>query len=221
MAYQPIIFPTLVNKTWGEVNLNEIAQKEFSNVEKENKLLNPEFCDEWVKKIAQKHHVDFTWGGHFEDRKHLWRGYYTESKKVTHLGVDYNVPSGTEVVAPRNCEVVHVWADTNLNNGWGGRVILKLETPWENAPYLVLGHLAHKSLPQLGKTIEKGQFIATTGVPIENGGWFPHLHVQCVNVDYFQAHLHDLTLLDGYYLMEGKPYDLAPDPTLLVGIHSY
>lgn len=217
MKYQPTIFPDLLNTTWAEVNLGEIAQKEFSQTNIANPLLDPVFCDNWVKKVANEHGVDFTWGGHFENRKHLWRGYYTGNEKVTHLGVDYNVPAGTKVVAPRNCEVIHVWADDSIHNGWGGRVILRLDEPWQCAPYLILGHLAHNTLPHLGQFIQKDEFIAKTGVAHENGGWFPHLHVQCVNEDYYQAHLNDLTLLDGYYLIEGKPYDLAPDPSLLVG----
>lgn len=219
MKYQPTIFPDLINCTWSEVNLGELAKKEFPMIEtfEENPLLNPEFCENWVKKVAFENHCDFTWGGHFEDRQHLWHGYYTGSEKVTHLGVDYNVPAGTKVSAPRKCEVIHVWADSSVNNGWGGRIILKLDEPWQNAPYLVLGHLAHDSLPQVGEVFSEGEVLAKTGVAFENGGWFAHLHVQCVNEKFYQAHLHDLTLLDGYYLVNGKPFDLAPNPTLLVG----
>jgi murein DD-endopeptidase MepM/ murein hydrolase activator NlpD len=217
MKYQPTIFPDLLNKTWAQVNLGQLAQKEFSSIQETNPLLNPEFCENWVKKVALEHQADFTWGGHFEDRKHLWRGYYEGSEKVTHLGVDYNVPAGTKVATPRSAQVVHVWADSSIHNGWGGRVILKLDEPWENAPYLIFGHLAHDSLPKLNQKFNAGEIIAKTGVAFENGGWFAHLHVQCANEEFYQAHLNDLTLLDGYYLVKGQPFELAPNPTLLVG----
>lgn len=215
--YQPTVFPTLEGKTWAQVDLNDVAVREFPKME-ENQLLDAVFCDNWVKSIAQKSGVDFTWGGHFEDRKHLWTGYYTGAQKVTHLGIDYNVPSGTPVAAPAACEVVHSWADISVHNGWGGRLILKLDTPWLGARYLVLGHLSHKGLPPEGTRFEQGHVIQVTGVPSENGGWFPHLHVQCVNEDFYQAHIEDLKLLDGYYLVDGQPHDLAPSAKYLMGV---
>ena len=215
--YQPIVFPTLQGKSWVQVDLNDLAIKDFLQME-ENKLLDAQFCDNWVKGIANKLGADFTWGGHFEDRKHLWTGYYSDAKKVTHLGIDYNVPSGTPVAAPVACEVVHSWADTSVHNGWGGRLLLKLDTRWMGAPYLVLGHLAHKDLPPVGTRFAAGDIIHTTGVPSENGGWFPHLHVQCVNESFYQQHIGDLKLLDGYYLVDGEPHDLAPSPKYLMGV---
>lgn len=217
MNYKPIIFPTLVNCSWAETNLDSHALNDFPDKTQKNKLLNADFCDEWVREIALKLGADFSWGGHFEDRKHLWRGYYEDAEKVTHLGIDYNVPSGTVVSAPADCIVVHSWADTCTDNGWGGRLILRLEKPWLNAPYLILGHLAHRNLPKEGMVFKTGDIIAETGKPNENGGWFPHLHVQCANEDFYQQHIQDLTLLDGYYLVGGKPFDLAPSPKYLVG----
>lgn len=215
--YKPTIFPTLSGCTWAEVDLGQHASKNFPDLHEENKLLDSQYCDAWVKNIANEHGVDFTWGGHFEDRKHLWRGYYDDSEVVTHLGIDYNVPSGIPVAAPRKCIVVHSWADTSTKNGWGGRLILKLDEPWQNAHYLILGHLAHQNLPKEGTVFESGDIIGKTGQPHENGGWFPHLHVQCVNEDFYQQHINDLTLLDGYFLVEGKPYQLAPSAKYLVG----
>jgi hypothetical protein len=217
MTYKPTIFPTLQGKTWTEVDLGSHSIEDFPNL-LDNKLLDAEFCNQWVKDIANKHGVDFTWGGHFEDRKHLWRGYYDNSEKVTHLGIDYNVPSGTPVAAPRACEVVHSWADGSTNNGWGGRLILKLDIPWQNADYLILGHLAHLNLPKEGTRFELGEIITVTGEPHENGGWFPHLHVQCVSQAFYEQHIKDLTLLDGYYLVEGEPHHLAPSPKYLMGV---
>jgi murein DD-endopeptidase MepM/ murein hydrolase activator NlpD len=216
MTYKPTIFPTLHGTTWAEVDLGNYAIKNFPSLN-DNKLLDDKFCDQWVKNIAQNIGVDFTWGGHFEDRKHLWRGYYDNTDKVTHLGIDYNVPAKTPVAAPRACEVVHSWADTSMHNGWGGRLILRLDDAWENAHYLILGHLAHENLPKEGTRFEAGDIVALTGQPHENGGWFPHLHVQCVNEEFYQQHINDLTLLDGYYLIDGKPHDLAPSPKYLVG----
>jgi murein DD-endopeptidase MepM/ murein hydrolase activator NlpD len=216
MTYTPIIFPELKNSKWKEVNLGLNAEKTYKNVNIPNPLLEPEFCNQFVKRIAQEEGVDFTYGGHFEDRKHLWRGYYND-EIVTHLGIDYNVPSGTLVSVPEDCEVVHSWCDTSIHNGWGGRLIFKLSNPWKGALYLIYGHLEHLDLPKEGVKFKKGDIIGKTGVPSENGGWFPHLHVQCVNESFFNKHIDDLKLLDGYYLEKGEPHDLAPSPKFLVG----
>lgn len=217
MTYKPTIFPTLQNSTWAEVDLGGASLADFPSLDNGNQLLDAQFCDQWVSNIAKNMGVDYTWGGHFEDRKHLWSGYYSEAEKVTHLGIDYNVPSGTPVAAPTDCVVVHSWAEQSNTNGWGGRLILKLNTPWKNAPYLILGHLAHENLPKEGTVFKEGEVITITGTPKENGGWFPHLHVQCANEEFYQQHLSDLTLLDGYYLTEGKPHHLAPSAKYLVG----
>jgi hypothetical protein len=217
MHYSPIIFPTLLNASWVQVDLGQLAKKDYPLDGNKNMLLDSVTCDNWVKKIANQHGADYTWGGHFEDRKHLWHGYYKNAKRVTHLGVDYNVPAGTIVSTPRDCEVVHSWADISNHNGWGGRVILKLDTPWKGAKYLMYGHLAHDSLPTEGAIFKAFEVIGKTGVATENGGWFPHLHVQCITEEFFNQFKDNLESLDGYYNLDGTPYELAPDPTFLVG----
>lgn len=94
---------------------------------------------------------------------------------------------------------------------------VNLDKAWEKADYLIFGHLAHQNLTNIGDKFLKGQIVAKTGISSENGGWFPHLHVQCVNQSLINQYQYDLRELDGYYLVEGKPYDIAPDPTYLVG----
>lgn len=123
MSYRPIIFPELMLANWKEVDLAFLAQQEFPHEFLPNQLLDPDFCNHWVFNIAKKQAADYTYGGHFEDRKKLWRGYYKSAKKVTHLGVDYNVPSGTLVSAPRDLTIIHSWKDTSIHNSWGGRLI--------------------------------------------------------------------------------------------------
>jgi hypothetical protein len=50
-----------------------------------------------------------------------------------------------------------------------------------------------------------------------NGGWDPHLHVQLVSDEMFEAYRGRLEDLDGYYLADDDGYRrLAPDPTELV-----
>jgi hypothetical protein len=217
MIYRPIIFPELVDATWVKVDLGARARKDFPDTSKPNPLLNGVFCNDWVSRIAREKDAEYTWGGYLEDRKHLWRGYYEDAECVTHLGVDYNVPAGTVVSVPRDCVVVHKWTDHELENGWGGRLIVRFSESWQGAPFLILGHLAYEGLPEIGAHFSTGQPIARTGIIAENGGWFPHLHVQCCSTDFFNRHASDLENLDGYYLERGYPLDIAPDPSKLVG----
>jgi hypothetical protein len=218
MSYVPdAVMPTLANAQWAQVDLAALAARDFPDSVGPNPLLDPEACDAWVKTKAAEAGADFTWGGHFEDRKALWRGYYENAPAVAHLGVDFNAPSGTPIHAPRDCEVVHSWPDANRSNGWGGRLVLLLDEPWRGAPYLVLGHLAHAGLPAAGTRFGRGAAMAMTGKAHENGGWFPHLHAQCCSQAYFDLHRGDLELLDGYVLEAGASIEIAPDPTLLLG----
>lgn len=219
MQYAPFIFPDLSYSTWAIADLGKLAARDFPDTSEKNALLNPDLCAAWVNLIAASAGVDYTWGGHFEDRQHLWRGYYTDAEAVTHLGVDYNVPSGTRVATPRDGIVVHSWADTSIHNGWGGRLIILLSEPWQGAQYLIFGHLAHAALPQVGTHFNAGDIIGVTGTADENGGWFPHLHVQCASSEFYSRHMDDLRLLDGYVTSIGKPYDEAPDPSFLVGCY--
>jgi hypothetical protein len=78
------------------------------------------------------------------------------------------------------------------------------------------GHLSWDSVQQIdvGERIAVGSKIGALGIPAENGGWPPHLHVQCI-VD-----------MEGYMgdypgvckLSEREQYlRNCPDPLLMLG----
>ena len=97
-----------------------------------------------------------------------------------HLGMDYNVPANTEVFAFRQGYVGTVLVDKDQKGGWGGMVIIK---PFDDAKLqvcTVYAHLKPDSLPRIGETVFPGKKIGIIGDIHENGGWFPHLHVQMV-----------------------------------------
>jgi hypothetical protein len=169
-----------------------------------------------VEKIARELGVDFTFGGWGEDRSHLWRGHYHDPNVMRHLGVDYNVPAETLVVAPAEMTVINAWPDPDQDGGWGGQLIVKLAKPYRGADYVIFGHLAHDSLPAVGKTFAAAEPFAVLGGAHENGGWFPHLHVQCFTQKIYDKYALDLTKIDGYGL-NGEPLEPDfPDPTGLV-----
>lgn len=200
----PIIFPTLKDTNWGLVNLNEYA-KEFDKIEK-NPLNDPEFCLKWVDNISKNLNVDYTFGGYLELRTTLWRGHYHNPKEMTHLGMDYNVPVYTPVTIPKKCKVEFTYKDMDQYGGWGGFIVFRLLNTVLDE-YLIYGHLSHNSLPDTGKIFNPGDIVAKTGEMTENGGWYPHLHVQRFIKNKWDDSKTNFLKIDGY------GYNLLPIPS--------
>jgi murein DD-endopeptidase MepM/ murein hydrolase activator NlpD len=97
---------------------------------------------------------------------------------------------------------------------YGGTLVLEHPGGW----YSLYGHLerAVASRWQPGTPIQAGQELALLGSPDENGGWEPHLHLQCM-LDMGQ-HYGDFP---GVCLPEELTQyrALCPDPYPLLGIH--
>src|SRR3954470_6119082 len=50
-----------------------------------------------------------TYGGYGEDRRNIWdKTYLKETKQFIHLGVDIQMPKGTEVIAPFDAQLIDV-----------------------------------------------------------------------------------------------------------------
>jgi hypothetical protein len=54
---------------------------------------------------------------------------------------------------------------------------------------------------QIGDEIEKGAVVADIGAPPHNGGWWSHLHLQCISKEYYEwCRDNDIDkTLDGYF----------------------
>lgn len=196
-----MLFPSLKNKIFGYVNHNLEAQewmlKNPTTAEK-NPLLNPVVCEKMVNDIHKKYSLDFSYGGWMEDRSFLWKdSYLQESGNFTHLGVDVNVPPGTEVSADFDAVVVKVDSDYPEEGGWGTRVILKHAV---SSVYMIYAHLDPKVECKVGDTITRGQIFAKVGKAPHNGNWFPHLHLQTISAEYFDEleESNSWDELDGY-----------------------
>lgn len=199
-----LIFPQLKGE-WKELNLNEEAELLFearqnSNIpnKDENPLLNPHLCSIWVEALHEKRGCDYSYGGYLEDRKSLWKGHYHKEGHTTHIGVDFNVPAYTEVYMPFDGELVAAENDPHQNGGWGTRVIFKV-----NDLYVIFAHLRPSDF-SLGEYYRKGCTIGSLGTPMNNGGWFPHLHVQCMK-NYDMG-------VDGYFQAVDNLKELFPNP---------
>jgi hypothetical protein len=153
-----------------------------------------------------------TYGGFLEDRTQLWSGLYPPLKKksqLVHLGADINnLAPGQPVASLTDGIVFHTLLDNSFRIGWGGRVIIQSLVPESKQPiYIMYAHLSDK-LPQVGAPIAKGQIIGFIGDPQQNGGWFPHLHLQVMTHKYIHKYAKDLNSIDGYAI---APASLKPD----------
>jgi len=183
-----MIFPSLKGKTFGYVNLNTeaiewCASKNFKYGRENNPLLDPEISTEMVNDTHKKYALDYSYGGWMENRSTLCGGTYLEKTGgFIHLGVDINVPAGTEVATDFNASVVKIDDDYPEENGWGPRVILKHSA----LPiYMIYAHLDREIKCRVGDALEKGNIFARVGKAPYNGGWFPHCHVQSISYKYY------------------------------------
>ncbi len=100
--------------------------------------------------------------------------------RTIHVGIDIGAPVHTEVLAVMD-GVIEKQGYLAENGDYGHLLITKHRlTPVANTEIWVLyGHLSADSiLHQPQKIIKKGEVIARIGSESENGGWFPHLHIQ-------------------------------------------
>ncbi len=190
-----MLFPELQGKRFSSTDLDREARE--LGLGEENALLDPEMCQKFVEDCHRRYKTDFSYGGWLELRSTLWRGsYLDEAEHYVHLGIDFNVPAGTAVAAPRACLVIRIDNDFPDVYGWGNRIIV------HDAEMNVMVIYAHLDTPtgvKVGDSLKPGQVFARVGDASKNGGWFPHLHVQLVVPEQYERLLqNDLRDLDGY-----------------------
>lgn len=193
------LFPRLKGK-WAELNFNKwarIVKKELPY----NPFLDPVLCGKWVKLLHETIKIKYSWGGYMEDRSDLWEGHYHTPGSMIHLGVDFNVPENTLVCLPKTGKLIHSELDEDQNGGWGGKIIFEID-----GLYFIFGHLKHIA-HEIGRTYKEGYDIGHIAGIKSNGGWYPHLHIQCMRQ--FNAGI------DGYgRAYSGLEYDF-PNPIVL------
>lgn len=212
------ILPDYSETPFVKVNLDDEAKKRFDmTIGLMSPMADLKNQTSLLGKLYRENHLP-CYGGFLEDRSVLWRG-FEESKKMIHLGIDINnLMPGFRVTTPCKSKVIHLHVDNLEYNGWGGRIILELETSYLGCKYLMYGHLAHTNLPIVGTLFEAKDTVGYIGDYDENGGWFYHLHVQLITDHHFNMHKDDLSKLDGYLLDSDFPLvdEYARDPTGLI-----
>src|SRR5581483_4106920 len=166
--------------TWAKINLND-EFKRFDDETLRSPACNPVWCADMVKKIHIEKGVDFSYGGFLEYRGDVWRGHYmSKTSDYIHVGVDYNVPIGTEVIIPADGILLLAELDVDRFGGWGGRMIFHMEDENSIPKYVEFAHMFDMNT-QVGEYYEVGDTIGFVADDLNNGGWYPHLHVQVMD----------------------------------------
>lgn len=118
-------------------------------------------------------------GRYDENRPGLYtQNLFTGSGRHHHVGIDLGAPASTPVYA-YDAGVIVNFGDNTAAGDYGPTLIT--EHLFEGRPlYVLWGHLSRKSLEgkSIGQKFQAGEVIAWLGDESENGGWFPHLHLQ-------------------------------------------
>ena len=117
--------------------------------------------------------------GYLENRATILRNYpqMVIEGRFYHLGIDINVPCGTKLFAPYDCEVVVSDYEEGQGN-YGGLTVLKCGIQSAGMVYLLFGHLNPEKLPCVGARLAQGMEFAQIGDMTQNGNWFYHTHLQ-------------------------------------------
>lgn len=206
----------LAVKKWGAINLNDLANT-WMTIERANlratNLLDPMHQEQLLTEAHEQYGIEFSYGGYLEDRSFLLRDTYLPPDGMIHLGVDYNVPAGTPIALPASGRVVFAIHDKDQEGGWGGRVDFFNE---EKGIYFILGHLDIMTAEYpTGVWCGKGTTAGFIGNSNENGGWFPHLHLQVVAKDEYERY-DDPMKIDGYGKMTPDLESRYLNPEVLI-----
>ncbi len=117
------------------------------------------------------------------------RNLYTQSKHFTltneeprniHLGIDLWAKALTPIFAPLDGKI-HSQQFNNNHLDYGATIITEHSLEGEKF-YILFGHLSLASLKlkDIGELFKAGDKIGELGIPDENGGWPPHLHLQII-----------------------------------------
>jgi murein DD-endopeptidase MepM/ murein hydrolase activator NlpD len=187
------IFVPFETRTWTVLNLNDYDVPGDAN---------PFICPVWQTRYIPL----YSCGGYLEDRSSILRGFDRDLKRMIHVGIDIVMPAGTTVTVPRDCTVVFSGYDEDVFNGWGGRMIFDLGNT-----YLLYGHLTPESLKNTGDLCFAGSPVCVLADYNRNGGWFPHLHAQCIRKEYYES-VSDVSQIDGYVERYSEALKVSIDP---------
>lgn len=189
-----------------------VGQDELSGFKDSFDMLNQ--LEFFVQSKLKGAGARFGYGSYLEVRSlYIIADHFNTGKvRNIHLGIDVWAEAGTPLYAPFDA-IVHSHKYNDAPFDYGHCVVLECEDL-----YILMGHLSpsYLELIRQGDKIKAGTLIGHLGGPESNGGWVPHLHLQCIkDIGHYQGdypgvcHKDDLS----FYKMN------CPDPTGLIGVN--
>jgi peptidoglycan LD-endopeptidase LytH len=137
-----------------------------------------QLLDDYVNQVKEHHKAQWAIGG-YREKRNLYQTsehFAGMDRRDLHLGIDVWGPANSPIYCPTD-GVIHSFAYNDKALDYGYALIIQHQDF-----YTLYGHLgsSHFDSWQVGKTVSKGEVIATLGGKNENGGWPPHLHFQII-----------------------------------------
>ncbi len=148
------------------------------------KLTTAKDYELFIKNYLDKNNAKIAFGGYNEirnlyQRSTVFKNETTEERNI-HIGLDLWINEPAPVYAALEGKI-HSLQNNEALGDYGPTIIL--EHHIENITFHTLyGHLSLDSLKEkkVGNFVQKGQQIATLGLPPINGDYAPHLHFQII-----------------------------------------
>ena len=139
--------------------------------------------------------------------------------RTVHIGIDVGAPAGTAIHAPLD-GTVHSLRDNDAPGDYGPTIVLEHSATGDRPVFWTLyGHLSRPTLERFkpGQAVRAGELLGWLGEVTENGGWWPHVHVQVIC---------DLFDRSGDFQGVARPNErnvmlsVCPDPSPLLGLNA-
>lgn len=162
----------------------------------------------------------FAFGRYNEDRKGVYTAALFEGVRTIHMGVDLFAPVGNLVFAFADGVILYSEYRDAVGD-YGATIVTKHivkqpDSEGKGVPlYALYGHLSRQSLTKVhvGSSFRGGDVLGSIGDRTENGGWYPHLHLQ---LSWEEPRVCDMP---GVVSVENREAALKmyPDPSMILG----
>ncbi len=140
--------------------------------------------ESYIENYLAKKRAKVAFGGYCEirnlyKRSTVFNDNQSDERNI-HFGLDLWIKAGTKVLAALDGKI-HSFQNNTALGDYGPTIILEHEMD-DFKFHTLYGHLSEASLEgkKVGDAIQKGQQIATLGLPPINGDYAPHLHFQII-----------------------------------------
>lgn len=185
------------------------------------KLTTAKDYEEYIQDYLNRNKAKIAFGGYLEhrnlyQRSTVFKNDQTDERNI-HIGLDLWINEPAPVYAALKGKI-HSFQNNTALGDYGPTIILEHQIEGYTF-HTLYGHLSLESLDskKAGDFVEKGQQIATLGLPPINGDYAPHLHFQIIidmedKIGDYPGVCSSKTL--AFYLRN------CPDPNLLLKIKS-